>query len=61
MNHLLREIRHNPQLWLLAFVPVLFVPPVLILPRYLNGPTPMDLRFWPGVVVMLYLLPPRLA
>src|SRR3954468_17805227 len=25
MNPLLREIRHNPLLWLLAFVPVLFV------------------------------------
>ena len=24
MNPLLREIRHNPLLWLLAFVPVLF-------------------------------------
>ena len=24
MNHLLKEIRHNPLLWLLAFVPVLF-------------------------------------
>jgi len=24
MNHLLKEIRHNPVLWLLAFVPVLF-------------------------------------
>src|SRR5512134_2989055 len=25
MGHLLKEIRHNPLLWLLAFVPVLFV------------------------------------
>src|SRR5512136_3368053 len=25
MNYLLKEIRHNPLLWLLAFVPVLFV------------------------------------
>jgi Ca2+:H+ antiporter len=24
MNHLLKDIRHNPLLWLLAFVPVLF-------------------------------------
>ena len=24
MNHLLKEVRHNPLLWLLAFVPVLF-------------------------------------
>jgi Ca2+:H+ antiporter len=24
MNHLLRDVRHNPLLWLLAFVPVLF-------------------------------------
>ena len=25
MHHLLKEIRHNPLLWLLAFVPVLFI------------------------------------
>jgi Ca2+:H+ antiporter len=25
MNHLLKEVRHNPLLWLLAFVPVLFI------------------------------------
>ncbi len=25
MNQLLKEIRHNPLLWLLAFVPVVFV------------------------------------
>src|SRR5688500_17369865 len=25
MNHLLKEIRHNPLLWLLVFVPVVFV------------------------------------
>ena len=25
MNLLLKEIRHNPLLWLLAFVPVVFV------------------------------------
>ncbi len=24
MNHLLKEIRHNPLLWLLVFVPVVF-------------------------------------
>jgi Ca2+:H+ antiporter len=24
MNHLLKEVRHNPMLWLLAFVPVVF-------------------------------------
>jgi hypothetical protein len=24
MNRLLKEIRHNPLLWLLAFVPVVF-------------------------------------
>jgi Ca2+:H+ antiporter len=29
MNPLLKEIRHNPLLWLLAFVPVLFVAEVL--------------------------------
>jgi Ca2+:H+ antiporter len=29
MNPLLREIRHTPLLWLLAFVPVVFVAEVL--------------------------------
>src|SRR5262245_18085407 len=30
----------------------LFVGPVLVLLSYVIGPTPMDLRFWPGAVVM---------
>jgi Ca2+:H+ antiporter len=31
----------------------LFVAPVLVLLSYVLGPTPMDLRLWPGAVVML--------
>ena len=31
----------------------LFVAPVLVLVSYLIGPTPMDLQFWPGAVVMM--------
>jgi Ca2+:H+ antiporter len=31
----------------------LFVAPVLVLLSYVMGPTPMDLRFWPGAVVMM--------
>ena len=31
----------------------LFVAPVLVLLSYLMGPTPMDLQFWPGAVVMM--------
>jgi len=31
----------------------LFVAPVLVLVSYLVGPTPMDLLFWPGAVVMI--------
>ena len=31
----------------------LFVAPVLILASYAIGPAPMDLRFWPGAVVMM--------
>ena len=31
----------------------LFVAPVLVLVSYLLGPAPMDLRFWPGAVVMM--------
>jgi Ca2+:H+ antiporter len=30
----------------------LFVAPVLVLVSYVIGPAPMDLRFWPGAVVM---------
>jgi len=33
----------------------LFVAPVLVLLSYLIGPTPMDLQFAPGVVVMVFL------
>jgi Ca2+:H+ antiporter len=33
----------------------LFVAPVLILVSYTLGPTPMDLRFWPGAVVMMLI------
>lgn len=31
----------------------LFVAPVLVLVSYFIGPTPMDLQFWPGAVVMM--------
>lgn len=31
----------------------LFVAPVLVLISYVIGPTPMDLQFWPGAVVMV--------
>ena len=31
----------------------LFVAPVLVLLSYFIGPTPMDLQFWPGAVVMM--------
>ena len=31
----------------------LFVAPVLVLLSYVIGPAPMDLRFWPGAVVMV--------
>jgi Ca2+:H+ antiporter len=31
----------------------LFVAPLLVLLSYVIGPTPMDLRFWPGAVVMM--------
>ncbi len=33
----------------------LFVAPVLMLASYLIAPTPMDLRFWPGSVVMVLI------
>jgi Ca2+:H+ antiporter len=33
----------------------LFVAPVLVLLSYVLGPTPMDLQFWPGAVVMMFL------
>ena len=31
----------------------LFVAPVMVLASYFIGPTPMDLQFWPGAVVMM--------
>jgi Ca2+:H+ antiporter len=33
----------------------LFVAPVLVLLSYVLGPTPMDLRFWPGAVAMMLI------
>jgi Ca2+:H+ antiporter len=33
----------------------LFVAPVLVLLSYAMGPTPMDLQFWPGAVVMMLI------
>jgi Ca2+:H+ antiporter len=33
----------------------LFVAPVLVLLSYVIGPAPMDLRFWPGAVVMIFI------
>jgi Ca2+:H+ antiporter len=33
----------------------LFVAPVLVLLSYVLGPTPMDLQFWPGAVVMIFI------
>jgi Ca2+:H+ antiporter len=33
----------------------LFVAPVLVLFSYVLGPAPMDLRFWPGAVVMILI------
>ena len=33
----------------------LFVGPVLVLLSYVIGPTPMDLQFWPGAVVMMFI------
>jgi Ca2+:H+ antiporter len=33
----------------------LFVAPVLVLASYVIGPTPMDLHFWPGAVVMMLI------
>ena len=33
----------------------LFVAPVLVLLSYLIGPMPMDLQFWPGAVVMMFI------
>jgi len=33
----------------------LFVAPVLVLLSYVVGPAPMDLYFWPGAVVMIFL------
>ena len=33
----------------------LFVAPMLVFLSYFLGPTPMDLRFWPGAVVMMLI------
>lgn len=33
----------------------LFVAPVLVLLSYAIGPTPMDLRFWPGAILMMLI------
>ena len=33
----------------------LFVAPVLVLASYFMGPSPMDLSFWPGAVVMMLI------
>ena len=33
----------------------LFVGPVLVLLSYVVGPMPMDLRFWPGAIVMMLI------
>ena len=33
----------------------LFVAPVMVLLSYLIGPSPMDLQFWPGAVVMVLI------
>jgi Ca2+:H+ antiporter len=33
----------------------LFVAPVLVLMSYFIGPTPMDLQFWPGAVIMMLI------
>jgi Ca2+:H+ antiporter len=33
----------------------LFVAPVLVLASYVLGPSPMDLQFWPGAVVMMLI------
>jgi Ca2+:H+ antiporter len=33
----------------------LFVAPVLVLVSYVIGPAPIDLRFWPGAVVMMLI------
>jgi Ca2+:H+ antiporter len=33
----------------------LFVAPVLVLLSYVIGPNPMDLKFWPGAVVMMLI------
>jgi Ca2+:H+ antiporter len=33
----------------------MFVAPLLVLSSYVLGPTPMDLQFWPGAVVMIFI------
>ena len=39
----------------LALGVALFVAPVLVLASYFIGPSPMDLQFWPGAVVMMLI------
>jgi Ca2+:H+ antiporter len=34
-------------------LPYCFVAPVMVLVSYFIGPTPMDMIFWPGAVVMM--------
>ena len=34
---------------------IVFVAPVLVLVSYFIAPSPMDLRFWPGAVVMMLI------
>ncbi len=33
----------------------LFVAPVLVILSYFIGPAPMDLQFWPGAIVMMFI------
>ena len=33
----------------------IWVAPVLVLVSYFIGPAPMDLQFWPGAVLMIFL------
>jgi Ca2+:H+ antiporter len=40
---------------LVALVSEVFVAPVLVLVSYVIGPTPMDLQFWPGAVMMIFI------
>ena len=33
----------------------LFIAPLLVLLSYVIGPSPMDLQFWPGAIVMMLI------